>query len=389
MYGSNLSEQSSMTKKCKVVTVFLAIFALLLVSCKKKETEATLTGQVSAVPVNVLKVQPSPLAVTITITGNLVSRTWVEVKAETTGRLVRFPKQEGDPVSAGETVAWVETENYELALRQAQTAVQVAEAGLERARVIQEHNQSELERSQNLLKSGGITEKELRATEAAQRDSQAQTQLAQAQLDQARAALGVAQKRLRDTSILAPVGGVIEKKTVNAGAYVEPPTVILTIVDNQQLELESPVPSASLGQVRSGQKVTFQVNSYPETTFPGQVIEVNPAVDPLSRAARVRIRVDNSSGKLKAGMFAEGSIQTGIAQEAIVIPAAAVYRNQGDAKDSYAFVVEIDKAVQRKLRIGREIDSKVEIVEGLKPGDLVVSEQKIELADGVRVTVGK
>jgi RND family efflux transporter MFP subunit len=378
-----------MIKTHKAFIVPLVVFALLVVSCKKKESEATLTGEIAAIPVNVVRVQASPLAVTVAITGNLVSKTWVQVKAETTGRLIKFPKQEGDPVSAGEAIAGVETENYELSLRQAQTAVQVAEAGLERARVMQEHNQSELERSQNLLKTGGITEKELRAAEVAQRDTKAQTQLAQAQLEQARAALEVAQKRLRDTTILAPVGGVIEKKMVNVGAYVEPPTVVLAIVDNRQLELESPVPSASIGQIHSGQKVTFQVNSYPETTFSGQVIEVNPAVDPMSRAAKVRIQVDNSSGKLKAGMFADGTILTGIQQEAIVIPAAAVYRNQGDAKDSYVFVVENDKAVQRKLRIGREIDSTVEVVEGLKPGDLAVNEQKIELADGVRVTVGK
>jgi membrane fusion protein, multidrug efflux system len=378
-----------MIKTNKAFIVSLAVIVLLAANCRKKETEATLTGETSAVPVQVVQVQASPLAVTITITGNLVSKTWVEVKAETMGRVVKFPKQEGDPVSAGEAVAWVNTENYELALRQAQTAVQVAEAGLEKARVMAEHNQSELERSQNLLKSGGITEKELRAVEAAQRDARAQTQLAQAQSDQARAALDVAQKKLRDTTILAPVGGEIEKKLVNVGAYVEAPTVVFAIVDNRQLELESPVPSDSLGQIRSGQKVTFRVNSYPDTSFAGQVIEVNPAVDPLSRAAKVRIRVDNSGGKLKAGMFADGEILTGIEQEAVVIPAAAVYRNQGDAKDSYAFVVENDKAVQRKLRIGREMDSSVEIVEGLKPGDLVVSEQKIELADGVRVQVGK
>jgi membrane fusion protein, multidrug efflux system len=378
-----------MIKTNKAFIVSLAVIALLAANCRKKETEATLTGETPAVPVKVVQVQASPLAVTITITGNLVSKTWVEVKAETMGRVVKFPKQEGDPVSAGEAVAWVNTENYELALRQAQTAVQVAEAGLGKARVMAEHNQSELERSQNLLKSGGITEKELRAVEAAQRDAQAQTQLAQAQLDQARAASEVAQKKLRDTTILAPVGGEIEKKLVNVGAYVEAPTVVFAIVDNRQLELESPIPSDSLGQIRSGQKVTFRVDSYPDTPFAGQVIEVNPAVDPLSRAAKVRIRVDNSGGKLKAGMFADGEILTGIEQEAIVIPAAAVYRNQGDAKDSYAFVVENDKAVQRKLRIGREMDSSVEIAEGLKSGDLVVSEQKIELADGVRVQVGK
>ena len=182
-------------------------------------------------------------------------------------------------MAAGEAVAWVDQENYQLAVRQAETAVQVAEAGLERTRVMAAHNQSELERARNLIQSGGITDKDLRTAEVSQQDSQAQVLLAQAQLDQARAALDVAQKQLRDTVILSPVSGAIEKKYVNPGAYVEAPTMVFTVVDNQQLELESPVPSAQLGQIRSGQRVTFRVNSYPGVAFQGQVIEIGPAVD--------------------------------------------------------------------------------------------------------------
>ncbi len=377
-----------MTRTHKVLMILPVAFAFLA-GCAKKETEATITGQAPAVPVKVMEVRSEPLSLSIAATGTLVSSTRVDVKAETLGRLVKFPKQEGDSVEAGEAVAWVDQENYQLAVRQAQTAVQVAEAGLEKARVLAAHNQSELERARNLVKSGGITDKDLRTAEVAQRDSQAQVQLAQAQLDQARAALDVAQKRLKDTAILSPVSGAIEKKYINPGAYVEAPTMVFSVVDNQRLELESPVPSAQIGQVRSGQRVTFRVNSFPGVTFEGQVIEVGPVVDTLTRSAKVRIRVDNSSGRLKAGMFAEGEIQTGVQQQAIVIPAAAVDRSSGSAADSYVYLVENGKAVRRAVRMGREVDSKIEVTGGLKPGEMLVAEQRIELADGTRVEAEK
>lgn len=378
-----------MRRNRTALITLLAGGVLLSAGCRKKETEASALPEASPVSVSVLKVQAEDLPVTIAVTGNLVSRTRVDVKAETMGRLTRFPKQEGDLVEVGEAVAWVNQENYQLAVRQAEAAVQVAEAGLERARVMAAHSQSELERARNLLQSGGITDKDLRAAEVSQRDSQAQVLLAQAQLDQAHAALDVAQKRLKDTVILSPISGAIEKKYVNPGAYVEAPTMVFTVVDNKQLELESPVPSAQLGQVLPGQRVTFRVNSYPGVTFQGQVIEIGPAVDTATRSAKLRIRVDNSSGRLKTGMFAEGEILTGVRQRTIVVPLAAVYRSEGTSEGSYVFVVENGKAVRRGVRIGRETDSKLEIVEGLKPGDLLVAEQKIELAEGVRVEPGK
>jgi len=378
-----------MRRNHAALIALLAWGVLLSAGCRKKETEAPPLAEAPPVSVSVLEVQAEDLPVMIAVTGNLVSRARVDVKAETLGRLTRFPKQEGDLVEAGEAVAWVNQENYQLALRQAETAVQVAAAGLERTRVMAAHSQSELERARNLIQSGGITDKDLRTAEVAQREAQAQVLLAQAQLDQARAALDVAQKRLKDTVIVSPVSGAIEKKYINPGAYVEAPTMVFTVVDNKQLELESPVPSAQLGQVRSGQKVTFRVNSYPGITFHGQVLEIGPAVDTATRSAKVRIRVDNSSERLKTGMFAEGEILTGVRQRTIVVPLAAVYRNEGTAEGSYVFVVENGKAARRRVGIGRETDAKLEIVEGLKPGDLLVAEQKIELADGVRVQSGK
>lgn len=358
--------------------------AVLLVGCQRKEV-AVSASETPPVRVSVEKIATQPFAATVAVTGTLVSNSRVDVKAETTGRVLRFPKEEGENVAAGEAVAWVDEENYQLALRQAQASVDVADAALSRAKVAESHCRSELERARNLVKSGGITDKDLKAAELAEQDARAQTKLAEAQLDQARVALDSNKKRLRDAVIKAPVAGEIQRKYVNPGAYVEPPTPVLTLVDNSRLELESLVASSSLAAIRPGQKVTFKVNAFPEQVFEGRVIEINPAVDTDSRSAKVRIQVNNAGRKLKAGMFAQGEVLTGTNLDAVVIPAAAVYRDDRSAKSSYVFVVESNKAARRAIQIGRERDSSLEVVAGLKPGDLLIAEQSIELAEGVRV----
>jgi RND family efflux transporter MFP subunit len=367
----------------------VALVALLPAGCGRKTAGASVKAEDVALSVKAVRIETQALPLTVVVTGSLVSNTSVDVKAETTGRLLRFAKQEGDAVSAGEVVASVDEENYKIAVRQAQAAVQVADAALARTRVLAAHAKSELARSENLVRSGGITEKDMEAAQLADRDAQAQVAVADAQLAQARAAQDMADKRLRDAAVRAPVGGVIQRKYINPGAYVEPPTMVFSIVDNRQLELESPVPAALLGQIRAGQRVTFTVNSYPGAKFEGRVAEINPAVDALARSAKVRVRVDNAGGKLKTGMFVEGEIQTGVAQQAVVVPAGAVYRSATPGQDSYVFLVDGGKAVRRSVQLGRETDNRLEITSGLKPGDALIAEQRIELAEGVRVEAGK
>jgi RND family efflux transporter MFP subunit len=364
--------------------LLVGILALAASGCKHANVEAARPTDLPAVTAAAVRVQPQPFAAVVAVTGSLVSNARVDVKAETTGRVTRFPKEEGDHVSAGEPLLWVDEENYALAVRQAESSVQVAQAALGRTRVLASHSKTELDRAENLLQSGGITDKDYKLAQVTEQEARSQVALAEAQLAQAQAALDVARKRLRDAVVKAPVGGEIQRKFVNAGAYVEPPTAVVTIVDNNRLELESSVPASDLGPLRPGQRVSFGVTSFPGETFEGRIIETGAAVDSESRAAKIRIAI-SSAGKLKAGMFAQGEIQTGVERQAIVIPAAALYRDDRSAKDSVVYVIDNGKAVKRAVRIGRERDSSVEIVSGLRAGDLLIAEQSIEIADGVRV----
>jgi RND family efflux transporter MFP subunit len=371
----------------KRIYTSLALAAVLLSGCGKKQSPVAAAADPVPVRAATIRVQPQSFTAAIAITGNLVSTSNVVVKAETTGKIVRFPKEEGDRLEAGESVVWVDDSHEKISLRQAESAVQVAMAGVERAKVLASHSGSEFVRAQNLLKSGGITDRDYKSAELAERDAHAQVDLAAAQLEQARSQVEQARKMLSDSIVHAPVGGEIQVKHVNEGGYVEPPTPLFSIVDNTRLELESMVATADLAPVRAGQGVAFTVNAYPDQRFDGRVVEINPAVQADTRSAKVRIRVNNVSGRLKAGMFAQGEIVTGVQSQAIIIPVSAVYRDDRNAKKSHVYVVENGTAVRREVTIGRERDSELEIVEGLRPGDIVVSEQSIEIAEGVRLDV--
>ncbi len=359
--------------------------AVVLGACRSRETANVQAAESPAVIASAAIVQARPYTASIPITGTLISRSRVEIRAETFGRVTKFPKEEGDAVHAGEPVLWVEEENYRLALKQAESAVQVAEVALARARVLAAHSQSELERAQNLIKSGGITDKDLKMAVLTDQDSQSQVKLAQAQLEQSRTAVDIARKKLADTVVHAPVSGEIQKKYVNVGAYVEAPTPVFAIVDNARLELETPVPASQLAEVRPGERVEFAVSSYPNEKFAGTVIEIAPAVDAESRAAKVRVEVPNRAARLRSGMFVQGEILTGVERRAIIIPGTSVYRNDRTAGEGSVFVIDNGHAAKRSVKLGREFDGSVEVASGLREGDMLVTEQSLELADGVKV----
>ena len=362
------------------------LLSVALTGCHDPAKSSTVqAGEAPPVAAAVATVQTQPFNAVVAVTGSLVSRALVEIRAETFGRVVRFQKEEGDPVHAGDGVVWVEEDNYRLALKQAESSVQVAEAGLARSRVLATHAQQELDRAQHLITSGGITDKDLKLAVVTEQDARSQVKVSEAQLDQARTAVDIAKKKLADTVIRAPVDGEIQRKFVNTGAYVEAPTPVFTIVNNQRLELEAAVPASELGEIRPGMRVTFKVNSFPNRTFEGRVIEVAPAVDAESRAAKVRVQVANAGGLLKAGMFAEGEVLTGVAKSAIVIPAMAIHRDESRAADGFVYLIDGGRAVRRKVMVGREYDGTVEIASGLKAGDQLITEQSLEVAEGVRV----
>lgn len=356
-----------------------SLLFLLLAGCTNDPAKSAAPAAPS-LAVRVVRAEARPLDLGVDVTGSLVSSVAVDVKTEFAGRLVSLLKQEGDRVSRGELIAQLEEVNARLSVGQARASLEVARAALERAKVGEEHARREFERAQNLLKSGGITDRDLQAAEATARDAQAQINLAEAQVDQARQTTALAEKRLNDCRIVSPINGEVDRKFVNPGSWVDANALVYHLVDNQRMELETFVASSELAALAKGQKIRFTVAAFPAQEFDASVLTISPAVQLQNRSILVRGAVPNPGGKLKTGMFVKGRVITGTKSSALVIPAEAVWRRPG--QPAFLYVVDQNRARRREVKLGIEQAQGFEITSGLTAGEVVVAEQNLELADG-------
>ena len=356
-----------------------SLLLLLIAGCTNDRPKSAAPAA-PTLAVRVVRVEAGPLEIGVDVTGSLVSSVAVDVKTEFAGRLGTLLKQEGDRVSRGELVAQLEDGNARLSVGQARAALEVAQAALDRAQVAEEHARREFDRAQNLLKSGGITDRDLQAAEAAARDAQAQVNLARAQVEQARQITAQAEKHLSDCRIISPINGEVDRKFVNPGSWVDANALVYHLVDNQRLELETNVASSELAVLARGQKIRFSVAAFPEQEFDASVLNISPAVQLQNRSVLVRAAVPNPGGKLKAGLFVKGRIITGVKPAVLMVPAEAVWRRPG--QPAFLYVVEQNRARRREVKLGIEQAQGFGIDSGLTAGEVVVAEQNLELADG-------
>jgi RND family efflux transporter MFP subunit len=354
----------------------------LLSACSKEAAKSTTA--VPALPVRVVRVEPQPLEVALDVTGSLVSSVAVDVKTQFAGRVIALLKEDGARVQKGELLAVLEETDARLALGQARATLDVAQATLDRTRVAEEHAGREQERAQNLLRSGGITDRDFQTAEVTARDARAQVKLAEAQVAQAQQAVASAQKHLNDCRIVSPITGEVEHKFYNPGSWVDGNSLLYRLVDNQRLELEAYVASSEIASLAQGQKIGFKVAAFPEEEFSASILTLSPAVQPQNRSLPVRAAVPNPTRKLKAGMFVKGRIITGVKPAAMVVPPDAIWHRVG--QPSFLYVVEQNRARRREVKLGLEQPQAIEVTTGLRAGDLVVAEQSLELAEGVSIT---
>jgi membrane fusion protein (multidrug efflux system) len=198
-----------------------------------------------------------------------------------------------------------------------------------------------------------------------------------------RASLALAQKKMADAKIVAPMSGFIKERLISEGLFLKLNSPVVTLVQNSPLKLRFDVPENALDAVRVNGPVQFQVDSFPDRKFTGKISRLAPSVDRESRTLRVEALVANSDGILKPGLFARVLILTDRRDKALVVPAAAVFQFAGLEK---VFVIEGGKVAERIVRSGTQSDSFVEIVEGVKEGDLVATSNLGNLQQGREVT---
>lgn len=389
---------------------------------------------VEGVAVEVSAVQRGTIERTLTVDGTIVSTQRVELTTKLPGRIAQVFVREGARVSEGQALANLETAELQAqeaqaaeGVQQAQAAAEVARARLrllttgarteERAQAANAVAQAEANlqnaeatvvRLQQLYDTDAISKQQLEAAilqrdvaraqldSARQQLSLVQTgaraedlQMARAQVQQAEAASAAAQASLRlarlqlsNATLSAPFAGRIAEVAVAIGEFVAPGMKVIVLYDDHNLEAEVKVGERDLRLLRAGLQVRLEPQAVPSRLL-GTVRVIMPAADPESRAARVRIRLNNPPPEVLPGTTVRGEVIIESREDVLLIPSQAVRR---DGKVEVV-VVKDGVARIRRIRLGLTHSHIVEVLEGLQLGEVVVTLGPESLSDGQPVKV--
>jgi membrane fusion protein (multidrug efflux system) len=306
----------------------------------------------------------------VAITGNLRPIETVEVRARLEGVLQGVYVREGDYVRTGQLLARFESSEQESTAQSAAADRAAAEGELATA-------EWRLTQSDQLFKQGAIAEEELRSARAA-------VGAARAKLAAANSRVRSSSLSTRDTRVLAPTAGTIEKRYAESGEHIATGGQLFTLVRNDILELAASVPEKQANSVARGQKVQFLANGQ---SFEGRVARLSPTVDPASRSITVYVQVPNPTGALKGGTFATGTVLTRVITNALVVPVSALRSSAKGTQLIYKIVHgSVDTAT---VQLG-VVDDRIgiaEAVSGVTDGDSLVSGNVGSLGKGMKVQI--
>jgi membrane fusion protein (multidrug efflux system) len=192
-----------------------------------------------------------------------------------------------------------------------------------------------------------------------------------------------AKARLNDTVVRAPFDGRVGLRRVSVGGLVEPGTVITTLDDVRTIKVDFAVPETAVASMTSGLSFSASSVAYPGRVFAGRVASVDSRVDANTRSVIVRGTLPNGDEALKPGMFLTVQLARGAA-DVLVVPEESVLPEQGNM---FVYVVRDGAATKRRIQTGQRSVGSVQVVEGLRVGELVVTEGTQKLRDGAPVSM--
>ncbi len=237
-----------------------------------------------------------------------------------------------------------------------------------------------LARDQKQLKINAVSKAQVDTDEATLRNAQAQVAAQQAVVDK---------KTLR-----APFAGHLGIRQVDVGQYLNAGTTIVTLQALDPIYVDFYLPQQALAQIRTGQKVTATVDTFPGQTFPGTITSISPLVSTATRNVAVRATLANADHKLLPGMYAKVDIDVGTEQRYVTLPQTAitynpygdtVYLVQSQGKDAQGHPLMI--AHQTFVTTGPTRGDQIAIIKGVSAGDTVVSAGQMKLRNGSRLLI--
>ena len=326
---------------------------------------------------------PSQANAVLTASGYVVARRKAAVASKGTGTLVFLGVDEGDKVKKGQIIARLEDSDVAASLERARENLRVAEADLNEAK-------QSLERTRILLKQELVAQADYDLADA-------RYKRVVATIDAAKFAVKEAQVAVDNTRIIAPFDGTVLKKNADVGEIVAPlagaassKAAVVTIADMSSLEVDADVSEANITRVTPEQACEITLDAYPQQRYPGYVTKIVPTADRAKATVMVKIKFREYDQKVlpemsaKISFLAAGAGNSPAQLKALLtVPAAAVATRNGR---TVVYQTRDDRAVEVPVTTGQKLAGLIEITDGLKDGDKVVSKVDDRLAAGVKVS---
>jgi RND family efflux transporter MFP subunit len=327
-------------------------------------------------------ISPAQAQSVLTASGYVIARRKAAVASKGTGRLVYLGVEEGDHVKRGQVIARLEDDDVTATLRRSRADFAAAEAELKDAR-------ESLKRQKMLLERDFVAQADYDAAEA-------RYKRVLASIDSARFAVREAEVAVDYTKIVAPFDGTVLRKNADIGEIMAPlagaassRAAVVTIADLSSLEVDADVAEANITRVKNEQACEIRLDAYPEQAYQGYVSKIVPTADRAKATVMVKIRFRSYDRRVLPEMSAKVTFlahdmttQKGANEPLLTLPAAAVA-----ARDGRQVVYQLEKnhAVEVPVVTGRTLGSLVEIKQGLKEGDKVISKIDNQIRAGVKV----
>lgn len=341
-----------------IIAASIALIAYVLTQNKQEnEAKAAVVSETGgAVAVTAMRASLEEVNLDFSSNGNFAANQDLTLLAEASGRITNILVKEGSRVSKGQVLAHIDAEYASL-------DVQRAEDALQKLRV-------DYERYKSSFETGGVTKAQLDDIEFNLRNTENQVQQAT--------------RRLSDSYVKAPISGIINKRLVEVGAFVAPGAELFEIVDISRLKLEVTANEYQVVHLKVGDRVDIHSSVFPNEQYSGTISFIAPKAD-NAMSYPVEVLVDNDSGDgLRAGMYGTATFKLPAQEPSIIIPRTAF---AGSVSSNQVYLVGSDStAVLTNVTAGRILGEQVEVLNGLKEGDVVISGGQINLVDGVKVS---
>jgi len=347
---------NKLIKRISIAGFILVVLGLLIIPryCSKKENKTNDGARGGIIPVTVEIVKRTSMENNLQVAGSIIGNEEIELRTEISGKVILIGFKEGGRVKKGDLLLKVNDADLQAQLQKAELRKKLAE--------------DKEFRQRSLFDKKGISQE---AYETALND-----------LNSAKADIENIKAQIARTEIRAPFDGKVGLRYVSEGGYVTPELKIATLQNDNPVKIDFSIPQRYATSISVGNPITLKTSAGKQ--YKAKVYALEPKVDPVTRALQMRAICANDRGDLFPGSYVTVNLSLNDTREAITVPTQALAL---DITGERVYIYKNGIAISKKIESGIRTENEVQIVNGLEPGDTVITSGIMQLRNRAKVKI--